>query len=69
MNRGQHHQPPRILLTVPEAARVLAISQSKLYELLASGAVRSLRIGGSRRIPVSALDDYVSGLLDQEEAA
>ncbi|QOS60393.1 excisionase family DNA-binding protein [Thermobifida fusca] len=49
MNRGQHHQPPRILLTVPEAARVLAISRSKLYELLVSGAVRSLRIGGSRR--------------------
>jgi len=61
--------PPRLLLTVPEAARVLAISRSKLYELLASGAVRSLRIDGSRRIPVSALDDYVSGLLDQEEAA
>lgn len=48
---------------------MLAISRSKLYELLASGAVRSLRIDGSRRIPVSALDDYVSGLLDQEEAA
>lgn len=41
--------PPRILLTVPEAARVLAISRSKLYELLVSGEVRSLRIGGSRR--------------------
>ncbi|MFO7284087.1 MAG: excisionase family DNA-binding protein [Thermobifida fusca] len=49
LNRGQHHQPPRILLTVPEAARVLAISRSKLYELLVSGEVRSLRIGGSRR--------------------
>ena len=57
--------PPRLLLTVPEAARVLAISRSKLYELLASGAVRALRIGGSRRIPVSALNDCVSGLLAQ----
>nr|WP_264674525.1 hypothetical protein [Thermobifida fusca] len=28
---------------------MLAISRSKLYELLVSGAVRSLRIGGSRR--------------------
>ncbi|SKA30942.1 DNA binding domain-containing protein, excisionase family [Marinactinospora thermotolerans DSM 45154] len=61
--------PPRLLLTVPEAARMLAVSRSKLYELLASGEVRSLRIGGSRRIPVSALNDYVSGLLDQKEAA
>ena len=29
---------PRLLLTVPEAAETLAISRSKLYELLASGA-------------------------------
>ncbi|MGV2383751.1 MAG UNVERIFIED_CONTAM: hypothetical protein LOD86_00575 [Thermobifida fusca] len=28
---------------------MLAISRSKLYELLVSGEVRSLRIGGSRR--------------------
>ncbi len=45
----------RLLLTVPEAAEALAISRSKLYELLASGAVASIRIDGSRRIPVSAL--------------
>ena len=43
----------RLLLTVPEAAEALAISRSKLYELLASGAVASIRIDGSRRIPLS----------------
>ena len=32
---------PRLLLTVPEAAEALAISRSKLYELLASGAIAS----------------------------
>ena len=42
---------PRLLLTVPEAAEALAISRSKLYELLASGAIASIRIDGSRRIP------------------
>ena len=41
---------PRLLLTVPEAAEALAISRSKLYELLASGAIASIRIDGSRRI-------------------
>ena len=46
----------RLLLTVPEAAEALAISRSKLYELLASGAVASIRIDGSRRIPLSALE-------------
>ena len=44
----------RLLLTVPEAAEALAISRSKLYELLASGAVASIRIDGSRRIPLTA---------------
>lgn len=57
---------PRMLLTVPEAAAALAISRSKLYELLAAGLVRSVRIDGSRRIPVEALEAYVACLLEQE---
>jgi excisionase family DNA binding protein len=59
----------RLLLTVPEAAEALAISRSKLYELIAAGLVRSVRIDGSRRVPVEALESYVAGLLDREEAA
>jgi excisionase family DNA binding protein len=59
----------RLLLTVPEAAEALAISRSKLYELFAAGLVRSVRIDGSRRVPIEALETYVSRLLDQEEAA
>jgi excisionase family DNA binding protein len=58
----------RLLLTVPEAAQALAISRSKLYELLAAGLVRLVRIDGSRRVPVEALETYVAHLLDQEEA-
>ena len=57
----------QLLLTVPEAAKTLAISRSKLYELLAAGLVRSVRIDGSRRVPVEALETYVASLLDQEE--
>jgi excisionase family DNA binding protein len=57
----------RLLLTVPEAAEALAISRSKLYELLAAGLVRSVRIDGSRRVPVEALETYVATLLNQEE--
>lgn len=54
---------PRLLLTVPEAAEALAISRSKLYELLAAGAVASLRIDGSRRVPVAALEAYIAARL------
>ena len=59
----------KILLTIPEAANSLAISRSKLYELLAAGTVRSVRIDGSRRVPVEALEAYVAGLLDKEASA
>ena len=57
----------RLLLTVPEAAESLAISRSKVYELIAAGLIRSVRIDGSRRVPVEALQTYVAQLLDQEE--
>jgi excisionase family DNA binding protein len=55
----------KLLLTVPEAAKALSISRSKLYELLASGAVRSIRIDGSRRIPLDALNAYIETLMKE----
>ena len=57
---------PRLLLTVPDAAAALSISRSKLYELLAAGLIRSVRIDGSRRIPLLALETYVESLLARE---
>jgi excisionase family DNA binding protein len=57
----------KLLLTVPEAAAALGISRSKLYQLIAAGAVRSVRIDGSRRVPVESLTTYIHQLM--EEAA
>lgn len=59
----------RLLLTVPEAAEALAISRSKLYELITVGVIASVRIDGSRRIPMSALESYVARLLSSGTAA
>jgi excisionase family DNA binding protein len=59
----------RLLLTVPDAAEALSISRSKLYQLIASGAVTSIQIEGARRIPISALHDYISHLTGKEAAA
>ena len=56
-------------MTVPEAAEALAISRSKLYELITSGTIASIRIDGSRRIPLTALEDYISRLLAERTAA
>lgn len=61
--------PRQLLYTPTEAAAALGIGRSSLYVLLAQGAIASVRIGGSRRIPVTALDDFVAGLLDDTAVA
>ncbi len=46
----------QLLIRPVEAAAMLSISKSKIYELLADGRVRSVRIGGCLRIPRAALE-------------
>ena len=57
----------KLLLTPEETAAVLGICRSKVYELLRAGAIESVRIGASRRIPVAAVTEYVERL--RREAA
>ncbi len=52
-----------LLLTVPQAAEMLAVGRSTVYGLISGGALNSVRVGGSRRIPVHALEAYVASLL------
>lgn len=52
----------KMLLTPEEAAASLSVSRSRVYELIATGALESVRIGVSRRIPADALADYVAEL-------
>lgn len=64
------HAPLRLLLTIPEAAQVLGVSRSILYQLVLAGEVASIKIGRSRRVPTVALEQYVSARLapaDQED--
>ena len=49
----------RLLLRPAEAAEAIGIGRSKVYELLASGELPSIRIGGSVRIPVAALQAWI----------
>jgi excisionase family DNA binding protein len=52
----------KLLYTVPEAAARLSLSRAKLYELIKSGSLDSVRIDGSRRIKGQALHSFVEGL-------
>ena len=52
----------RLLLTPEDAAELLGVGRTKLYELLRLGAIESVRIGRARRVPADALHDYVTRL-------
>lgn len=51
-----------LLLRVPEVAENLGISRAKVYELMAAGELRSVKIGGCRRVRASDLVAYVDEL-------
>ena len=52
----------KLLLTPEDAADLLSIGRSKLYELLGDGRLASVRIDASRRVPMSALVEFVASL-------
>jgi excisionase family DNA binding protein len=52
----------KLLLKPEEAAEVLSIGRSKIYELIGTGELASVRIGASRRIPAEALVEFVNRL-------
>jgi len=52
----------RVLYTPTEAAFALGIGRSKLYELISSGQLKSVRIGACRRIPAQALGEFLTRL-------
>lgn len=50
----------RLLLRPNEAADLLGVGRSKIYELIAAGDVPSIKIGKSLRVPVAALEQWVA---------
>lgn len=65
---GGGPQVDRLLLTPEDAAELLAVGRTKIYELLRTGALESVRIGAARRIPAAALTAYVERLRRDEAA-
>jgi excisionase family DNA binding protein len=51
------------LLTPTEAARRLSLGRTRLYQLIGSGEIASVRVGKLRRIPAKAVRAYVDGLV------
>jgi excisionase family DNA binding protein len=52
----------RLLYRVPEVAEFLGVSKAKVYELIASEAMPSVRLDGCRRVRADDLRAYVDSL-------
>jgi excisionase family DNA binding protein len=55
-----------LLLTVKQAAELLGIGRSTVYELLDAGDLKSVKLGFSRRIPLKVVEEYIEHLLGDD---
>jgi excisionase family DNA binding protein len=48
------------LVTVPEAAIILGIGKTKVYELMATEGLPKVKFGTAVRVPVKALQEWLA---------
>jgi excisionase family DNA binding protein len=56
----------RRTIRVEDAAQLLNVGRSAIYDLIRSGQLRSIKIGKSRRIPREAVDEVISALAGED---
>ncbi|GAT85316.1 excisionase [Streptomyces sp. F-3] len=52
-------------LTVPEVMKALRLSRFKVYDLIRSNQLQSIKIGRSRRVPADALHTFIQNQLKE----
>jgi excisionase family DNA binding protein len=52
----------RLLLRAEEVAESLGVGRTKVFELIRTGELRSVKLGGARRVSATALAVYVAEL-------
>jgi excisionase family DNA binding protein len=57
----------KLLLKVSEAQKILSLSRSTVYSMIASGVLPSVRIGRAVRIPVDALKEWVKRQTERDD--
>jgi excisionase family DNA binding protein len=55
---------PKILHSIPEASHALSLSRSKVYELIQSGALKTVKIGQRRLVPAESITALVNSLAE-----
>ncbi|EKP94488.1 helix-turn-helix domain-containing protein [Thermaerobacter subterraneus] len=57
-----------LLLTVPEAAKVLRVGVSRAYEMAHRGEIPAVRIGRRVRVPRDALTLFLKGVPEERNS-
>jgi len=56
---GQEPATIRLALSPEQAAAALGVGRTTVYQLIASGRLRSLRVGRRRIVPMAALEAFL----------
>jgi excisionase family DNA binding protein len=59
LNEKSHDHPSKLAFTVRDAASLLSVSRSHVYELIQAGKIDSIKIGRARRITAKQLETYL----------
>ena len=59
MKRAKRVPPPRLLVSIEDAGKMLSIGRTKVTELITAKTLPTVRIGRSVRIPLAALEKWV----------
>ncbi len=62
----QEAVPAKVLLTVEEVAEAMGLGRTYVYELVMRREIRRIKLGRKRRIPVTALEEFVARQLSGE---
>lgn len=58
----------RLLLRPEEGAEAIGVSRARFYELMADGRIKSIKIGRSRRVPITELNSWIQAELAAQTA-
>ncbi len=58
----------RLLLRPEEGAEAIGVSRARFYELMAAGHIKSIKIGRSRRVPITELNSFIAAELAAQSA-
>jgi len=59
----------RLMYSVDETIQTTGLGRTKVYELLATGELPSVKVGRRRMIPAAALQEFVADLLAEAKAS